>query len=74
MKAARSVTQSVSVTLVLGTEEVEVRVRQQWPEARITRWDRDTTAGKDAHEALACALHQPGIRYPDGYADDRQGA
>ena len=25
---------------------------QQWPEARIVRWDRDTTAGKDTHEAL----------------------
>jgi primosomal protein N' (replication factor Y) len=36
----------------LGTEEVEARVQQQWPHARITRWDRDTTAGKDKHEAL----------------------
>jgi primosomal protein N' (replication factor Y) (superfamily II helicase) len=36
----------------LGTEEVAQRVQQRWPEARITRWDRDTTAGKDSHEAL----------------------
>ncbi|MCP4428489.1 MAG: primosomal protein N' [Chloroflexi bacterium] len=36
----------------LGTEEVESRVRQKWPQARITRWDRDTTAGRDTHEQL----------------------
>ena len=36
----------------LGTEEVEARVQQRWPQARITRWDRDTTAGKDSHEKL----------------------
>jgi primosomal protein N' (replication factor Y) (superfamily II helicase) len=36
----------------LGTEEVESLVQQQWPQARIVRWDRDTTAGRDAHEAL----------------------
>jgi primosomal protein N' (replication factor Y) len=36
----------------LGTEQVEALVRQQWPQARIIRWDRDTTAGRDSHEAL----------------------
>jgi primosomal protein N' (replication factor Y) (superfamily II helicase) len=36
----------------LGTEQVEEQVRQHWPKARITRWDRDTTAGRDAHEQL----------------------
>ena len=36
----------------LGTEEVEARVQARWPEARITRWDRDTTVGKDKHETL----------------------
>lgn len=36
----------------LGTEEIEAQVRQRWPEARTTRWDRDTTAGKDTHESL----------------------
>jgi primosomal protein N' (replication factor Y) len=36
----------------LGTEEVEVRVQRRWPQARITRWDRDTTAGKDTHAKL----------------------
>lgn len=40
----------------LGTEEVEARVRQQWPQARLTRWDRDTTAGRDAHEQLLAAF------------------
>jgi primosomal protein N' (replication factor Y) len=36
----------------LGTEQVEELVQQRWPQARITRWDRDTTAGRDSHEAL----------------------
>ena len=36
----------------LGTEEVAQRVQQRWPEARITRWDRDTTAGRNTHETL----------------------
>ncbi len=36
----------------LGTEEIEAQVSQRWPDARITRWDRDTTAGKDKHEQL----------------------
>ncbi len=36
----------------LGTEEVEARVQQRWPQARITRWDRDTTAGRNTHEEL----------------------
>ena len=36
----------------LGTEEVERRVKEQWPDARTVRWDRDTTAGKDKHETL----------------------
>jgi primosomal protein N' (replication factor Y) len=36
----------------LGTEEVVQRVQSRWPEARITRWDRDTTAGRNTHETL----------------------
>jgi primosomal protein N' (replication factor Y) len=36
----------------LGTEGLEAEVRKEWPHARIVRWDRDTTAGKDRHEAL----------------------
>ncbi len=36
----------------LGTEEVEARVQRRWPQARITRWDRDTTAGRDTHAKL----------------------
>ena len=36
----------------LGTEEVEARVQKRWPQAHITRWDRDTTAGKDTHANL----------------------
>ncbi|MFQ5419172.1 MAG: primosomal protein N', partial [Anaerolineae bacterium] len=40
----------------LGTEEVETRVQQRWPHARITRWDRDTTAGRQAHEQLLAAF------------------
>lgn len=36
----------------LGTEEVESRLQSRWPDARITRWDRDTTAGRNKHEQL----------------------
>ncbi len=36
----------------LGTEQVEEQVQQRWPTARITRWDRDTTVGRYAHEQL----------------------
>ncbi|MCB9008372.1 MAG: primosomal protein N' [Ardenticatenaceae bacterium] len=40
----------------LGTEEVAQRVQQRWPEARITRWDRDTTAGRYKHETLLASF------------------
>ncbi len=40
----------------LGTEQVEEKVQQRWPEARITRWDRDTTAGRDTHETLLASF------------------
>ncbi|MBK8901460.1 MAG: primosomal protein N' [Anaerolineaceae bacterium] len=40
----------------LGTEEVVERVQQRWPEARITRWDRDTTAGRNTHETLLASF------------------
>ncbi|MCP4356948.1 MAG: primosomal protein N', partial [Chloroflexi bacterium] len=36
----------------LGTEQVEMLVQQQWPQARLIRWDRDTTAGRNTHERL----------------------
>lgn len=35
-----------------GTERVEQEVRRRFPRARIVRWDRDTTGGKDVHDAL----------------------
>ncbi|HUM68597.1 MAG TPA: primosomal protein N', partial [Chloroflexota bacterium] len=40
----------------LGTEEVEAQVQQRWPEARLIRWDRDTTAGKNTHETLLASF------------------
>ena len=40
----------------LGTEQVEEQVQQRWPQARIVRWDRDTTAGRDAHETLLASF------------------
>ena len=40
----------------LGTEELEDQVRQRWPDARLTRWDRDTTAGRDSHEQLLASF------------------
>jgi len=36
----------------LGTEKVELLVRELFPQARVLRWDRDVTAGKDAHEEI----------------------
>jgi primosomal protein N' (replication factor Y) len=35
-----------------GTERVEKEVRRQFPQARVVRWDRDTTGGKDTHDVL----------------------
>jgi primosomal protein N' (replication factor Y) (superfamily II helicase) len=41
----------------LGTEQVEALVRAEWPDARVVRWDRDTTAGRgDAHETLLASF------------------
>ena len=34
----------------LGTEGVEDELRLRFPDARVLRWDRDTTTGRDAHE------------------------
>ena len=36
----------------LGTEKLEELVRARWPDARLIRWDRDTTAEEGSHEAL----------------------
>ena len=36
----------------IGTERVEATVREMFPLARTLRWDRDTTGGRGAHEAL----------------------
>ncbi len=35
-----------------GTERIEAEIRKRFPEARPTRWDRDTTGGKDAHDVF----------------------
>ncbi len=40
----------------LGTEEVQRLVELEWPVARTVRWDRDTTAGRDSHEALLASF------------------
>jgi primosomal protein N' (replication factor Y) len=40
----------------LGTEQVETLVQQRWPQARITRWDQDTTAGRNTHETLLASF------------------
>lgn len=40
----------------LGTEQLEELVQQRWPQARITRWDTDTTAGRDTHENLLASF------------------
>jgi primosomal protein N' (replication factor Y) len=36
----------------VGTERVESAVREQWPAARILRWDRDATRQKGSHQGL----------------------
>jgi primosomal protein N' (replication factor Y) len=36
----------------IGTQKVEQLVHELFPRARVLRWDRDVTGGKDAHEEL----------------------
>jgi primosomal protein N' (replication factor Y) len=36
----------------LGTQRVETVTHELFPQARIVRWDRDTTSGKMAHETI----------------------
>ncbi len=36
----------------LGTERLAELVRERWPDARLVRWDRDTTSEEGSHEAL----------------------
>ena len=36
----------------IGTQKVEAVTRQLFPQARIVRWDRDTTGGKMSHEKI----------------------
>ena len=38
--------------LGLGTAKLEEVVKSRYPEARILRWDADTTKGKDDHELI----------------------
>jgi primosomal protein N' (replication factor Y) len=40
----------------LGTERVEEMVAKEWPDARIVRWDRDTVADHDSHDAILGAF------------------
>ena len=48
-----------NVTLLgQGTERVEEELREQFPEARIARMDRDTTAGKGGHAKLLKGLEE----------------
>jgi primosomal protein N' (replication factor Y) len=36
----------------IGTQRVETVTRELFPQAKIVRWDRDTTGGKMAHEKI----------------------
>jgi primosomal protein N' (replication factor Y) len=38
--------------LGIGTERVEEETARLFPRARVLRWDRDVTGGKDAHEII----------------------
>ncbi|MFW6042438.1 MAG: replication restart helicase PriA [Chloroflexota bacterium] len=40
----------------LGTEELEQLVRQRWSDARVVRWDSDTTTGHDSHEEILASF------------------
>ncbi|HET8761704.1 MAG TPA: primosomal protein N', partial [Nitrospiria bacterium] len=42
----------------IGTEQVEARVRAEWPDARVARMDRDTTGSKWAHDTLLNAMRR----------------
>jgi primosomal protein N' (replication factor Y) len=46
----------------IGTQRVEATVHQMFPEARVIRWDQDTTRRKGAHEHFL-------QRFLDGQAD-----
>ncbi len=35
-----------------GTEEVEMKLKEEFPDVRILRWDRDTTGRKGAHRRI----------------------
>jgi primosomal protein N' (replication factor Y) len=36
----------------IGTQKVEAETRELFPQAKIVRWDRDTTGGKMSHERI----------------------
>ncbi len=38
--------------MTIGTEQLEEKVRELFPEARVLRMDRDTTKGKDGHRKI----------------------
>jgi primosomal protein N' (replication factor Y) len=42
----------------VGTEQVEARVRAEWPQARVARMDRDTANSKWAHDTLLTAMRR----------------
>ncbi|MCS7283965.1 MAG: primosomal protein N', partial [Anaerolineae bacterium] len=46
----------------LGTEGLEIAVRERWPQARVLRWDRDTARTSQAHWNILQA-------FSDGRAD-----
>ena len=46
----------------LGTQRVEEEVRSRYPDARLLRWDADTTSKKGSHEAILA-------RFSGGEAD-----
>ena len=57
-----------------GTQRVEQELAARFPDARVIRWDRDTTGKKGAYEELWRALHRRRGRRHGRHPDDRQGA
>ena len=44
--------------LGVGTQKIEDEVKTLFPQARVLRWDRDTTTGRHAHEELLAKFRE----------------
>ena len=56
-----------------GTQQIEEIIKKRFPQAKVLRMDLDTTRKKRRTCKYSGCICKPGGRYPDRYADDRQG-